>query len=64
MQSSIKDIIRQGAVAHLERKIQERLQLLEAIAKAAEKVAQDPNIEAISGGRELISAVKDSKRSH
>lgn len=60
MQSSIKEIIRKGAVAHLERKTQERLQKLEAIAALAEKVTQDPRIETIAGGKELLALVKDS----
>ncbi|MBD2492617.1 hypothetical protein [Aulosira sp. FACHB-615] len=53
----IKQVLNEIAIAHLERKTQEELRRLRAIADAASVVAQDNRVTTLRGGEDLVSAL-------
>lgn len=53
-----KQLLNEIAIAHLDRKTQEELQRLRAIAEAARVVAESDTIQLVPGGKDLVSAVQ------
>lgn len=54
----IKTLLNETAIAFLDRKTQEELAKLRAIAHAAAVVSQSEGIESLSGGSDLVAAIK------
>lgn len=54
---TIKQVLNEIAIAHLERKTQEELRRLQAIASAAAVVAKDERVRSLNGGQELVDLV-------
>ncbi|ALF55721.1 hypothetical protein ACX27_27315 [Nostoc piscinale CENA21] len=54
---SIQQVLNEIAIAHLNRKTQEELKRLQAIASAASVVAQDERVKDLRGGRDLVAVL-------